>query len=157
MCGPEEWPSCRGDPADRIRLIGPAANYFRPGPSLRSGFRLAAQTPPKRLNLQVRLPILLCFQIPHVSFWDNISQTTSKPPSHAPHRRTPQAANRGFFPSHLSRNKRRGMRAALALKVQRQDRHSLAVPCRINIHRNRVLRLACKIHCQLILAFYNHI
>src|SRR5690242_12767702 len=63
MCGPEEWPSCRGDPADRIRLIGPAANYFRPGPSLRSGFRLAAQTPPQRLNLQVRLPILLRFQI----------------------------------------------------------------------------------------------
>src|SRR5579864_2309810 len=28
MCGPEEWPSCGGDPADRIRLIGPAANLL---------------------------------------------------------------------------------------------------------------------------------
>src|SRR5690348_17619016 len=106
MCGPEEWPSCRGDPSDRIRLIGPAANYFRPGPSLRSGFRLAAQTPPQRLNLQVRLPILLCFQIPHVSFWDNISQTTSKPPSHAPHRRTPPRPLTAVFslPIYLATN-----------------------------------------------------
>lgn len=26
MRGPEEWPSCRSNPADRIRLTGPAAN-----------------------------------------------------------------------------------------------------------------------------------
>ena len=61
MPGPEEWPSCRGDPADRIRLTGPAANLPQ-GPSLHSGFRLrarAALTPANRLNLQVRLPITL--------------------------------------------------------------------------------------------------
>src|SRR4051794_13554403 len=29
MRGPEEWPSCRSNPADRIRLTGPAAtNLF---------------------------------------------------------------------------------------------------------------------------------
>src|SRR5713226_8290356 len=29
MRGPEEWPSSRSNPADRIRLIGPAANNFQ--------------------------------------------------------------------------------------------------------------------------------
>jgi len=33
MRGPEEWPSSGSNPADRIRLIGPAANIFFWGPS----------------------------------------------------------------------------------------------------------------------------
>jgi hypothetical protein len=38
MRGPEEWPSCRSNPADRIRLTGPAATKFlnRSFDSLRS-------------------------------------------------------------------------------------------------------------------------
>src|SRR5512146_2810055 len=40
MCGPEEWPSCRGDPADRIRLTGPAANLHLSCPQLRKSLPL---------------------------------------------------------------------------------------------------------------------
>src|SRR6478609_8191644 len=40
MRSPEEWPSCGSNPADRIRLTGPAAFISIEVLRLRSGFRL---------------------------------------------------------------------------------------------------------------------
>src|SRR5579885_2143747 len=58
MLGTEEWPSWWRNSPDRIRLTGPVASNSQV-PRLRSGFRHAARTPRKRLNLQVQLPQIL--------------------------------------------------------------------------------------------------
>jgi len=46
MRGPEEWPSCWGNPADRIRLTGPAANIFASSFDFTSFPQDFASTPP---------------------------------------------------------------------------------------------------------------
>ena len=63
MRGPEEWPSSRSNPADRIRLTGPAATNdsvgsFDSAQDFACGLPLRSR-PQNRLNLQVRLPQMI--------------------------------------------------------------------------------------------------
>src|SRR6266852_8587063 len=58
MRGPEEWPSCRSDLADRIRLTGPAASNI--GLSGLSTVPFLRHSPAARLRLSPRTIVAPC-------------------------------------------------------------------------------------------------
>src|SRR5690242_13204200 len=100
MCGPEEWPSCRGDPADRIRLTGPAANTpsFSRYSLMNVGLRKFQLTPKEncvRTNMRAQAERCQTLIAPTArKFLKKHFPNDFKPPSHAPQRGTaPQTVN----------------------------------------------------------------